>query len=131
MSGGLKGVLVGLLLVVVLVAGIVKLREATQTVHTRMPAASRLDVQAHARWRDGAQGARHRTWALTVGCVSETKSSARVQRFGWSPDGDYHFTVRPALDRPDRRQLSGCLGDLRVPQLLVEVDAMQVRGGAT
>jgi hypothetical protein len=108
----------------VLIGGVLFVRSTTMTVHTRMAPDSRLSVRAEARWRGNAQSAPRLAHALTIECVAETKASADVLAFRWSPDGRFRFTVAPALDEPDRRQLRGCLSDLRMSSLLVAVDGM-------
>lgn len=100
-------------------------RRAAMTVHTPMPADSHLLVEASARWRGGASKAAHLSRALTGGCVTETSSRAKLRDFAWHDDGRFEFTVVPSFDKADRRQLRGCMSDLRMPKLLVSVLHMQ------
>lgn len=117
----------------VVVAVVVGLRAATMTSHTAMPSDWRLTVAATARWKDSDTAAADRTRALAFACVAESSSNAVVDDFRWHADGDFTVVVAPALDGPDRRQLHGCLSDIRMPRLLVTVHRMDVddaRGGA-
>jgi hypothetical protein len=121
-------VLVVIALVVAAVGAVVVLRNTTMTVHTRMPADSSLVVEATARSRDAGASAPALTRALVTSCVAETSHRRAVQDYRWRPPRSVTFTVAPALDEPDRRQLHGCLSDLRVPRLLVSVDRMRSVG---
>lgn len=109
------------LLVVVLVAAVLVLRETTMTVHTPVSPTSRLVVEASARWKGSLRGAENHARALAIVCVSETSTRSELRDFDWHTDGDFRFVVVPTLDEPDRRQLRGCMSDFRMPQLLVDV----------
>ena len=110
--------------VAVLIAAAFFVRSTTMTVHTPMPPHSRLAVRAEARWRGNPRSAPRLARALTIECVAETKARARIPSFRWHADGEFRFVVAPALDEPDRRQLRGCLSDLRMTSLLVSVHDM-------
>ncbi len=111
--------------VTVLIVATIFVRSTTMTVHTPMPPNSRLAVTAEARWRSNPRSAARLARALTIQCVAETKATARIPSFRWNTDGEFHFVVTPALDKPDRRQLRGCLNDLRMSSLVVTVHHMQ------
>jgi hypothetical protein len=118
-------VVVVIVIVVIAVAAVLALRSTAMTVHTEMPPNSRLEVDATASWRGETETAPRLAEALTIQCVAETSATARVDSFTWYGD-DFTFAVQPALDEPDRKQLKGCLSDLRMPRLIVGVDRMVV-----
>jgi hypothetical protein len=109
---------------VAVVVGVLALRNNAMTVHTDMPAGSRLIVDANARWKGERESAPRLAQALVVQCVTETATHVTPVSFDWH-GGDFTFEIRPALDEPDRRQLKGCLSDLRMPRLIVAVDEMR------
>jgi hypothetical protein len=118
-------VVVVVVLVVAAVVAVLALRDTAMTVHTEMPADSRLEVEASARWRGKTETAPRLAEALAIQCVAETRATALLDAFAWH-GGDFTFTVEPALDEADRKQLKGCLSDLRMPHLIVAVDKMLV-----
>jgi hypothetical protein len=124
----MRRLVAGVVVVAVVVGGILLLRSETMTVHTEMGRDSRLVVEGSARSRNAADRAETLTRALVSQCVAETADASVVDAFTWHDDGDYSAVVVPALDEPDRRQLDGCLSDLRMPRLLVSVDEMRVIG---
>jgi hypothetical protein len=112
-------------LVIAVVVGVLALRDTAMTVHEEMPPDSHLEVEATARWRGEAENAPRLAEALAMQCVAETSATARVDAFTWHGE-EFTFIVQPALDEPDRKQLKGCLSDLRMPRLIVGVDRMVV-----
>lgn len=125
MMSRLVGVAAGLVLVV----GLVLLRSTTMTRHTAMPPDSRLTVVAWARWRETDTGAQDLARAVSVECVVQTSETATTRGFEWRHSGRFRFSVVPALDHPDRRQLTGCLSDLRLGGFLVDVESVTVSHG--
>jgi hypothetical protein len=119
--------LVGLV-IVALAVGVIVMREALETRHEVMPARSHLVVDASASVRGPRENASSLARGLVAACTVEAATEAQVVRFTWRGQGRFRFVTRPALDEPDRRQLRGCLEDLRVPRLLVSVDDMTVEG---
>jgi hypothetical protein len=119
-------VVVALVAAVLTVVVVITLRNTAMTVHTKMPADSKLLVHAHARWRGERVVAANRAQALAIQCTTETSDRALAADFQWD-EGRFTFEVLPALDEPDRRQLKGCLSDLRMPLLIVDVERMQVQ----
>ena len=63
--------------------------------------------------------------ALSTVCVTEASGRAKPQDFEWSGRGTSKFVVAPSLGEADRRQLEGCLSDLRMPKLIVSVQRMR------
>jgi hypothetical protein len=112
-----------LVFVVAVVVAVVLLRNATMTVHTKMSPTSQLVVDASARWKASITEAENHARALTIACVSETSTRARLRDFRWRGDGRFRFWVKPSLDEFDQRQLRGCMSDFRMPQLLVDIHA--------
>ncbi len=117
-------VLVGLAVVAAAIGAIVALRSTSMTVHTKMPADSHLVVEATARWRSARPSAPRLARALTIQCVAETSAHTGMRDFAWH-GGSFSFEVAPSLDEADRRQLKGCLSDLRMPKLIISVDHMR------
>lgn len=118
-------VVVTIAVIALAVAGVLALRGRAMTVHTKMPPDSHLEVAATARWRGKTETAPRRAEALAIQCVAETTPTAIVDSFTWN-GREFTFVVRPALDEADRRELHGCLSDLRMPRLIVSVDEMRV-----
>jgi hypothetical protein len=125
----MRALVAGIVLVGVALA-IFAMREHLETRHEEMPEASRLVVDASAEVRGSQARAPSMARGLVASCVVEAADEAQVVRFTWLGHGRFRFVTRPALDDPDRRQLHGCLEDLRVPRLLVGVETMTVRPGA-
>jgi hypothetical protein len=117
-------------LVAALVAGVVAMREALETRHEVMPLRSQLVVDGSASVRGPREHAPSLARGLVAACMVEAATEAQVVRFTWRGAGRFRFVTRPALDEPDRRQLRGCLEDLRVPRLLVSVHDMAVDGAS-
>ena len=112
----------------IVIVAVVGLRAATMTTHTQMPPGSHLVVDATARWKGEPEAAANRARALAFACVAESSSSAVADEFRWRADGTFAVRTTPDLDEPDRRQLDGCLSDLRMSRLLVTVDRMRTTG---
>jgi hypothetical protein len=125
----IRVVVVGIL-VVGMVVGVLAMREALETRHEVMPPGSHLVVDASASVRGPREHAPSLARGLVAACVVEAATESQVVRFTWQGQGRFRFVTRPALDEPDRRQLRGCLEDLRVPRLLVSVHDMAVERAA-
>ena len=92
-----------------------------------MPPDSQLVVDASARASaDRAVSAPALARGLVSSCLVESARESEVLSFDSPDDERFRFVARPALDEPDRRQLRGCLEDLRVPRLIVDVHSMSV-----
>jgi hypothetical protein len=115
---------VAAVLVAGVVVGILAMREALETRHETMPPGSHLVVDASASVRGPREHAPSMARGLVAACIVEAATESQVVRFTWQGHGRFRFVTRPALDEPDRRQLRGCLEDLRVPRLLVSVHEM-------
>ncbi|QYG93188.1 hypothetical protein HC251_12615 [Iamia sp. SCSIO 61187] len=114
--------------VLVVAVGLVALADATKSRHTTQDPDSRLRVELEASHRPGSGKALPALVRPLVGyCEAEiaaTVTSAGVEELG---AGRFRFTLRPALDRSDRRQLEGCLEDATVDHLSAEVTLMEDR----
>ena len=123
-------VVVAGILVAGMVVGVLAMREALETRHEVMPPGSHLVVDATASVRGPREHAPSLARGLVAACAVEAATDSQVVRFTWQGRGRFRFVTRPALDEPDRRQLRGCLEDLRVPRLLVSVHDMTVERAA-
>jgi hypothetical protein len=112
------------LVVIALVLGIGFMREQLETRHQTMPPGSRLVVDATADVRGAREHAPALARGLVSACLVEAAASSDVTSFEFEGDERFRFIAQPALDEPDRRQLLGCLEDIRVPRLLVSVNKM-------
>jgi hypothetical protein len=119
-------VVVAGVLVAGMVIGVLVMREALETRHEVMPPGSHLVVDASASVRGPREHAPSLARGLVAACIVEAATDSQVVRFTWQGKGRFRFVAQPALDEPDRRQLQGCLEDLRVPRLLVSVHDMAV-----
>lgn len=119
-------VLVGGLVVIGLAVAVFTMRERLETRHEVMPPDSRLVVDGTAEVRGPLARAPMMARGLVAACLVEAAAESDLTGFTWRGHGRFRFVARPALDEPDRRQLHGCLEDLRVPRLLVAVDGMRV-----
>lgn len=126
--------------VVAVLAGVWGLRAAFMARPSPVPEASSLDVVVVADTRVDGDPTASLARAHVDLCVAE--SSPHVTHSGLdviepgSTEGIgvvvgpeervFRFTTRPGLDRPDRDQLHGCLEDLRVRHLRMEVVRMRL-----
>ena len=128
-------------LVVLLGVGIWVLRAQTMTVHAEVPDDSSLEVVVLADARTAGEPIEQLARAHTEVCVAESVPGATVAAFEATQHPDehelrpagrveaYRIELQPGADAPDRDQLHGCLEDLRVRHLRLEVEAMTQREG--
>ncbi|SOC50050.1 hypothetical protein SAMN05660748_2788 [Blastococcus aggregatus] len=118
----MKRAVVGLLAAALAVVGVLLLRAELMTVEVPQPAGSYTDVVVRASTvrEDPAV-----TEEMTRGLVSTCRLlvDADVVEDTFLPLGgtDFGFRLRPGLDEFERRELRGCLSDLRVQHLLLDV----------
>lgn len=128
----------GPVLVVVLVAlaaGVWVLREQTMTVHQPVPEDSSLQLLVLADGRTDQDPVVPMTRAQVELCTAESIPGTVLSSFAQvdhpeAAGGEVTalaFTLRPGADPPDRDQLHGCLEDLRVRHLRLEVEQMTYR----
>jgi hypothetical protein len=115
------------LAIIALVLGVGFMREQLETRHEPMPPGSRLIVDATADVRGSRAHAPALARGLVNTCLVEAAADSDVTSFRFGARERFQFVARPALDKPDRRQLRGCLEDIRVPRLLVSVDGMRTQ----
>lgn len=124
-SRALRRTVLPAVVALVATAAIVGLREATMSRHTPSPPDSRTDVVVRASTHKADSGA-SRT-ELTEAMIAVCRLQVHAEPVGIMhrvDDRVYAFSLRPALDDSDRRQLAGCLQDARVDHVLLNVLAM-------
>jgi hypothetical protein len=118
---GVVGLLLG-------VAAVLSLREATLSTHDRVAAGSHTELVVHARSHSAepTQTLAEIVEAVLVTCRLEVTSdpTGPVEDLG---DGDFRVTLAPALDQTNRRQLRGCVEDWAVDHALVDVVSLGSR----
>ncbi len=65
------------------------------------------------------------TRSLFLACRLEVNSDVVSEAFDVVGPSSFQFVLQPALDDADERQLRGCLEDVRIDQLQLEVVAME------
>jgi hypothetical protein len=110
------------LVAVLVVVGVLALRAELMTVEVAQPEGSYTDVVVGARVvREDAGVQSAMTRGLVSTCRLLVNADVVEQSFRSVGDDLFAFRLRPALDEFDRRELRGCLSDLRVQHLRVEV----------
>lgn len=121
-------ILVALVALALAAVGVQKLAEATMTRHSRTHPMSKLEVVVHADTkRYSPYTLEEMTSSLILTCRLEVKADTfgEVEEL---PDDHFRFTIQPALDEADQRQLHGCLEDARIDRLQLGVVSMDERG---
>jgi hypothetical protein len=107
---------------IVIVGGLLVLRDATMSTHQAVSATSRIELvlRVEARGQEPGQTLGESVEALVLACRLEVKSDlvGPIEALG-----DHHFraTLRPSMDRTDRRQFRGCLEDWTTDQVRADV----------
>jgi hypothetical protein len=119
-----RGVCVSLALL-----GVSAVRDATLSTHEPAVPGSEVEVVVSASQTERAEreGSIPETvQALLLTCRLEVPADivGSIQNDG---DGQFRFTLAPALDRTDRRQLRGCIEDWTLDQILVDVVSFEER----
>lgn len=113
---------------VVVVVGVVALREQTMTRHEpgRLGTATELVVHALARNAESTTTPAELASALVLACRMEVEAEPVGQLEAVAGHQDrYRLVLAPALDEFDERQLHGCLEDARLDHLQVAVLTLQ------
>ena len=122
----------GVVAAVVVVVGVVLLREQTMTRHQPgVPGtATEVIVTASSRNNEPAATVTELTQALVSTCRLEVDAEpiSDLERLS-SEDHRYRIMLAPALDEFDERQLHGCLEDARINHFQLKVT--QLRGIST
>jgi hypothetical protein len=112
------GVALGAIGLVVGVAGVLALREATLSTHEPVVPGSVTQVRFDAATKGGEQGQTldEMVSALVLTCRLEVSSDlvGQVEAIG---DDRFRAILRPELDETNRRQFRGCVEDWTVDQL--------------
>lgn len=125
---------------VLLGIGILALRQTTMSVHEDIPEASHLDVWVSADTLVEVDPPRRLARSQVDLCTAEAVPFSDLVAFEPTdtvadPAGDlpvFRFRLEPGADDPDRDQLRGCLEDLRIRHLRLNVlGQRQVVEGAT
>ena len=98
------------------------LMDHTMSRHEDVRPDSELVVELTIATRSGVEaGNEEIAEALVVACQLEVRSNVVPDSIETIEDGRYQFVMRPGLDDSDRRQLIGCLQDLRIDNVLANV----------
>lgn len=114
---------------VLLGVGVLGLRQATMSVHTDIPDDSHLDVFVSADTLVEVDPPRRLARSQVNLCAAEAIPTSDLTAFEptsavQDPAPElpvFRFRLEPGLDDPDRAQLRGCLEDLRVRHLRLNV----------
>ena len=105
-----------------------KLMDHTLSRHQDVPPGSELVVELKIATHSGAEAGKEEiAEALIVACQLEVRGSVRPDTIQTIVEGHYRFVMRPGLDESDRRQLVGCLQDMRIDNVLGDVVSMEQR----
>lgn len=123
----LRGVLIVVGVVTVLAIGLF-LMDKTLSRHEEVAAASELVVEMTVATRTGAEaGNAEFAEALIVLCQVEVRGRMVDSSLATIGHNRYRFVIRPSLDDTDQRQLSGCLQDFWIDNVLANVVSMDER----
>lgn len=118
----------GMVAAVVVVVGVVLLREQTMTRHQPgVPGtATEVIVNAASRNNEPASTVAELTQALVSTCRLEVDAEpvSGLERLS-SEHHRYRLVLAPALDEFDQRQLHGCLEDARINHLQLKVTQLR------
>ncbi len=104
------------------------LMDRTLSRHEGVPPGSELVVEMTISSRAGVEADNEEiAEALVVACQLEVRSSVAGDGIETLAEDHYRFVMRPSLDESDRRQLTGCLQDLRIDNVLANVVSMEQR----
>ena len=111
-----------LLAVAVLVGAALLLRAELMTVDVPQPEGSWTDVVVRAETvREEPEVIEEMTRGLVSTCRLLVDADVVEDSFLSLGGSDFGFRLRPGLDEFERRELRGCLSDLRVQHLLLDV----------
>lgn len=119
-----------LAVVVAAAAGVLLLRGELMTVHRPSAPGSVTEVVLVARTQRSPAVLAGLTGGLVESCRVLVHASAVSTPLREVAPGRFTYRLTPALDEFDRRELKGCLQDLRQEGVLVDVQRMRSTGGA-
>lgn len=116
---GVLGLLVG-------VAAVLALREATLSTHQPVAEGSRtrLVLEAETEGGEAGQSVDEMIEAVVLACRLEVSSDLATPMEAMG-DGLFAAELTPALDQTNERQLRGCLEDWSIDHLLVDVISVE------
>ncbi|WNV77660.1 hypothetical protein [Geodermatophilus sp. DSM 44513] len=118
--------LLALLAAVVVVPGMLLLRAELMTVEVEQPEGSYTDVVVAAYVRGEDPGVREEmVRGLVSTCRLLVNADVVAESFRTVEPGVFAFRLRPGIDEFDRRELRGCLSDLRVQHLRADVRVLE------
>ncbi|MGY1683202.1 hypothetical protein [Geodermatophilus sp. SYSU D01176] len=118
----MKRLLVGLIAAALAGTGLLALRAELMTVEVEQAEGSYTEVVVAADVvRENADVRAEMTHGLVSTCRLLVNADVVEQSFRAVGDGVFAFRLRPGLDEFDRRELRGCLSDLRVQHLRLDV----------
>ncbi len=122
----MRRLLIGLVGTTLAVTGFLALRAELMTVEVEQPEGSYTDVVVATRVvREDPDVRASMTHGLVGTCRLLVNADVVEQSFRTVSDGVFAFRLRPGLDEFDRRELRGCLSDLRVQHLRVDVRRLE------
>jgi hypothetical protein len=122
----MRRLFVWLVVVALTVTGLLALRAELMTVEVEQPEGSYTDVVLATHVvREDPDVRASMTHGLVGTCRLLVNADVVEQSFRTVGDGVFTFRLRPGLDEFDRRELRGCLSDLRVQHLRVDVRHLQ------
>jgi hypothetical protein len=101
--------------------GVLLLRVELMTVEVEQPEGSYTDVVVSAAVREDPEVREEMVRGLVSTCRLLVNADVVAESFLTVEPGVFAFRLRPGLDEFDRRELRGCLSDLRVQHLRAEV----------
>ena len=107
------------------VTGVLLLRSELMTVHTPTPPGSRTSFVIEADTREHPRHLPEMTRGLVSVCRLLVNADVVEDTFVAEAEDVFSFTLRPALDEFDVREMRGCLQDTRVQFLKVDVREVQ------
>jgi hypothetical protein len=115
-------IVLGAIGLVIGVAGVLALREATLSTHEPVTSAREMELVVHARMHNGETGQTldEMVEAQLLTCRLEVTSDlvGHVEPLG---DGRFRAVLAPAMDETNRRQFKGCVEDWTIDQVRLGV----------
>lgn len=121
----MKRVLAWVTAALVVGAGVLFLRAELMTVDIPQPEGSYTDVVLAVSIREDEAVREEMARGLVSTCRLLVNADVVEDTFTTVDDGVFAFRVRPGLDEFDRRELRGCLEDLKVQHLLADVRLLE------
>lgn len=111
----------GPLLLAVAAVAVLVLRSELMTRHVPPPPGAWTDVVVEARVRHAASPTQEMARSLVDTCRLTVDTRTRTTALREVAPSVFAFRLTPALDEYDRRELRGCLQDLREERVLLDV----------